>query len=568
MSQPRQNHSAINLDEKCELELLREENARLQASNSELYGYIRHKVDDLLSIIGTKTLKPEDFDDLGLVEFDPLGIISNAFEHVLKNLRATNQKLHFAHDEIQTVFDTVGAAILVLNPQGCVVSYNQKTQDLLIGRDVDVTGKSCQEYICRNQTPDERCMFKKVSSKGREQHFNNWDFNGNSYNVVGRPMFDETGQLSHVVMSYSDVSARRNAETAMFLALTETQEVNAKLHGILNSVADSVLVTDATGQIVLMNRRAEELLGLCLADKRAQPQIDLLPHQELVDFLRMAPAQSQDLLVKDFSFSGASGQEHIHQARATVINTTKTGFKGCITILHEVTQEREIDRMKSDFISTAAHELRTPLTTILGYADLLLMEEEWSPVEQRNYLELIQSKAERLGDIVGDLLDISRIESGEGLDLEAKPCDLVLFCKEVLQGFHLQAAAHEFVIDIVSPTMILADRFAFLQILENVISNAVKYSPQGGIIKLSAVEKDGLCQLSVADQGLGMTSDQMERAFDKFYRADATNTAISGTGLGLTIVNLLVEAQHGLVHIASVPGQGTTVTLTFPSVCD
>jgi len=382
--------------------------------------------------------------------------------------------------------------------------------------------------------------------------------------VVGRPMFDENGEISHVVISYLDVTARRDAEVTVLKALTETQEANAKLHGLLRSVADSIVVTDAGGQVVLMNRRAEELFGLCLADRRVTLSMEALPHRELVIFLQSASKKKNGLQIKDFVFPVQSGRDRIYQARASVIDSTKTDFRGCVTILHDVTEEREIELMKSEFVSTAAHELRTPLATIIGYADLLLMKDDWSSDERKEYLELIQTKAERLGDIVGDLLDISRIESGEGVKLKPELCHLDELCKEIVRNFECQSRGHEFIVEAEDPTDVFADRFALLHILENVISNAVKYSPDGGLIKITISRRNCRCQCVISDQGIGMTSAQLEKIYDKFYRVDATDTAISGTGLGMTIVKHLVEAQGGKINISSTPGTGTAVTLSFP----
>ena len=216
MISKRSQDNVLNSEEHRELELLREENARLIKVNCEAFDYIRNKVNSLLEVVGTKSLKPEELDDHSLVEFDPIGIVANTFQHVLKNLQETNQKLHFAHNEIKTVFETVGAAVLVLDPTGRVISYNQKVRDLMLHSDVDICGKKCREYICRKDVELERCVFERVMSNCREQRFNGWDLKGRSFDVIGRPMFDETGNITHVVMAYHDVSARREAQADRF----------------------------------------------------------------------------------------------------------------------------------------------------------------------------------------------------------------------------------------------------------------------------------------------------------------------------------------------------------------
>jgi two-component system phosphate regulon sensor histidine kinase PhoR len=547
-----------------ELELLREENARLTRVNHEVFDYIRSKVNSLLQVIGTKSLRPEELDDQSLIEFDPVGILAETFQHVLQNLQETNKKLHFAHDEIQAVFETVGSAVMVLDPQGRIVSYNQKVRDLMLDGDVDMHGKECREYVCQNNPEESRCMFQAVKKNKREQHFSDWSLGGRNFDVIGRPMFNQSGEITHYVLSYHDVTARHEAQNALLESLNETQEAKAKIHGILRSAADGILVTDAANNLVLINRRAEELIGFCFVAENVTTQIDCIPHDDLVQLLRKGANNGQETYTEDLSFQLLGQPTCICQARVTVIRSAEDTFKGCIMLLHDVTEQRVLDRMKDEFISTAAHELRTPLATIIGYADLLLMQDHCRPEEQTEYLGQILKKAERLGEIVSDLLDISRIESGVGAQLDQKPGRLDKLCDEVVKSFQLQSSEHSFVTDFPSSEVTLNfDRYAMMQILENLLSNAVKYSPEGGEVRITLQLKESECLLSVSDQGIGMSSDQIMRVFDKFYRVDATNTAIAGTGLGLTIVKHLVEALSGEINITSTPGHGSTVAITL-----
>lgn len=563
--QPR-SQDMVKKSEQSELALLYAENARLAEINREAFDYIRRKANSLLEVVGTKRLRPEEMDDYSLIGFDPIGIVAQTFQHVLENLQFTNQKLRFAHDEIRTVFDTVGAALLVLDPQGKVVSCNQKVRDLMLEDDVDVLGKRCRDSICHNNTDHERCVFEFVMRTRREQSFDDWELNEHRFDVIGRPMFDAAGKITHVVMAYHDVSARRDAQNALLQALNETQEVNTRIHSILRSAADGILVTDADKNVVLINRRAEELIGLSAMQQGAFTKIDCIPHDGLVTLLRKVPIDGQDTFIADLTFQLPGHSPCVCQATITAIKSSNNEFNGCITILRDVTEQRTIDRMKNEFVSTAAHELRTPLATIIGYTDLLMMKNDFSPEQKGEFIKLIQKKAERLGDIVSDLLDISRIEAGEGVQLDPKPHRIDQLCEEVVKGFQLQTKEHDFVLELsqASGITVVSDRFAMMQILENLLSNAVKYSPRGGEIHISCQLENGTCVLTVGDQGLGMTSEQVVRIFDKFYRVDATNTAISGTGLGMTIVKHLVEAQAGQVSITSSVGKGTTVTITLP----
>lgn len=552
-------------EDRSELIALREENTRLTRLNQDAFAYIRAKVDSLLEVVGTRGLRPEELDDHSLIALDPIGIVSHTFKHVLENLQQTNRKLHFAHDEIQTVFDTVGAAVMVLDPQGIIVTYNQRTRDWLLGGDFDIHGKKCLDAVCQGHRDDPRCVFFLVMKNCREQQFSNWSFQGRSFDVIGRPMFDEDGEITHVVLAYHDVTARRKAEDDLLLSLKETQEANAKIHGLLRSAADGILITDAEGRVVLINQCAEELLGVSLKGKISPLAIDMIPHAGVVSLLHEAQLCLQETSSDDLLFELGSAPR-IFQARTSVLLSPQDGFNGSVTLLHEVTEQRAIDRMKNEFISTAAHELRTPLATIIGYADLLLMDHTYPKEQQQEFLLHIHSKAERLAEIVNNLLDISRIESGVEIQLDRKPQNLEKLCEEVVLGHRSQPSAHDFVLDFPPPPgiQIMVDRYALMQVFENLVSNAMKYSPRGGTIRITGRIENGSCHLSVSDQGVGMRSDQLARVFDKFYRADASNTAISGTGLGMTIVKHLVEAHAGQVTLDSVLGKGTIVTITLP----
>jgi signal transduction histidine kinase len=292
-----------------------------------------------------------------------------------------------------------------------------------------------------------------------------------------------------------------------------------------------------------------------------------LPCRQLADLLSGRPQRGNDVLIQDLALAGDDGEERIYQARIAVVRSEDGDYRGRITLLHDVTRERELDRMKSDFVSTAAHELRTPLSTILGYTELMLIQSDQSREHFSEYLQLIQDKAENLAQIVGDLLDISRIEAGEGLQLSFERCDLEKICRHVVEEFSIDLRGHRFFTDFPKePILIEADRYALIQVLENIIGNAIKYSPGGGEIRLAGEVEGGVCRLSISDTGLGVQPGHLDRVFEKFYRVDATNTAISGTGLGLTIVKYLVEAHRGTVRLESQPAKGTTVRLELPLV--
>lgn len=235
--------------------------------------------------------------------------------------------------------------------------------------------------------------------------------------------------------------------------------------------------------------------------------------------------------------------------------------------LRDVTHETEVDRMKSEFLSTAAHELRTPMTSIYGFAELL-KHRMMRPEMQADLIDTIHRQAELMIAIINELLDLARIEARRGKDFELEVLDLGALVKAQLRDFKPpeQRPAPSFEPG-PDPVWVQVDRNKIAQALGNVVSNAYKYSPQGGAVALRLItgERDGqrLVGIETQDQGIGMTPAQLARIGERFYRADASGN-IPGTGLGMSIVKEIVELQGGHMTLHSEHGSGTTVTLWLP----
>jgi len=232
--------------------------------------------------------------------------------------------------------------------------------------------------------------------------------------------------------------------------------------------------------------------------------------------------------------------------------------------MHDVTPQREAVRVKSDFVATVAHEFQTPLATILGFSELL-QDGALGEEERRDALQLIIRKTENLSQMVDELLDLARLESGRSLTLDKEPCDVDQLLAESVDSFRRRVTTHRFVLEASGKTcIVVADRKRLGQVLENLLSNAVKYSGEGSTVHLGVRCGDQRCSIMIRDEGVGMSPEQLEHVFDKFYRVNATNTAPAGTGLGLFIARSIVAAHDGEIRIFSTPGQGTTVTVSLP----
>jgi PAS domain S-box-containing protein len=387
-----------------------------------------------------------------------------------------------------------------------------------------------------------------------------------TYLSVKFPLLNEE-EIPYAVGGIStDITDRKKTEEALRTSLREIAESREKIRAIFRSVSEGLIVTDSRNRLVMINRAAEELLGVTFKAVWNQPIGAVIEDSFLRSRLESALTQSTKEGQFDFELPGkGSGRPRFMRARTAAIRDNSGRASGVITILLDLTRERELDRMKTEFISTAAHELRTPLTGILGFAELLLTRDDLNGEARDKYVRHIFDQARALRRIVGDLLDISRIESGQPLPLNKDHFDLGALVRDLVDTFREQSALHRFEIDLGEvPSSLVADVHKIREVLENILQNAVRYSPEGGKIRISGEGWEGFYRVAVTDEGIGMSTEVAARVFDKFYRANASTTAAGGLGLGMSIVKQIVEAHEGRIWVESEPGRGTVVRFTLP----
>jgi PAS domain S-box-containing protein len=357
-------------------------------------------------------------------------------------------------------------------------------------------------------------------------------------------------------------------------ALYDTEEARDKIDSILKSVAEGLIVTDIYDRIILMNSAAEDLLNTRFSEVYGRHIDNAIQDIKLREQFKSALEKKKTGYCFDFELPGEN-KKHPRIIRArTSMMPNKTGrHTGIIIIIYDVTYEREIDRMKSEFISIAAHELKTPLTSILGFSEILMKHKDLSEEKKIKYLNYINEQSNKLANIIDDLLNISRIESGLGFSINKAPCNINKIILEAIDYFQELCPARRFDITLPEKSVeITADKDKIDQALKNIISNAIKYSPENSHVCLSArviqeikaKRKQSEIEISVADKGIGMTSEQSKKIFDKFYRVDSSDKAIPGSGLGMHIVKNIVEAHDGRIWVESKFEKGTTVTFTLP----
>jgi PAS domain S-box-containing protein len=341
-----------------------------------------------------------------------------------------------------------------------------------------------------------------------------------------------------------------------------------KMEAIVNQMGDGVVILDALGKIILVNEAAENLTGL-----NADEVIGISceeAYQNIAGtfkiFLPETPKKEIEEIFKEEGIIAREGDETHLRSVYSFVKSFDGKPLGWVILLHDISEEKKQEQSKNDFLSIVSHDLRTPLTAIKGYAATLLrFEERLTPELRRDSLNAINSEMDRFARLLDNLLDLSRIESGR-LSIHMMPFNLKEMASRVVEMFKVSAQNHKFALNFPeSYPEAYGDPDQVEQVLNNLMSNAVKYSPTGGIIEISGSEKKERLYLSVKDQGMGIPQDQLEKIFERYHRVDSKAARlVSGTGLGLYISKKLIEAQGGKIWVESQVGSGSTFYLTLP----
>ena len=373
------------------------------------------------------------------------------------------------------------------------------------------------------------------------------------------PVATPEGEVTHYIGVQSDVTERERARFAL-------AERSARLNAVFDLSPDGFVVFDREGQLVYCNQSFVQMTGW----DASQPC-------DIAGFDRAfgALCDPQHLPAPVAASHGRAGTqsetlELLRPERRTLARVARLNLGGhgeSILYFRDVTHETEVDRMKSEFLTTAAHELRTPMASIFGFAELML-KRPVPPERQRDVMETIHRQASLLINMVNELLDLARIEARQGKDFRIVEHELGTLLQETAAGMMVHGDPRKVEVHAGhGDVRLMIDRDKTRQAITNVLSNAFKYSPGGGPVRIDTLvrEHQGSRQVgvSVTDSGIGITAAQKARLFERFYRADPSGN-IPGTGLGLCLVREIMELQRGQIEVESEAGIGTRVTLWFP----
>lgn len=373
------------------------------------------------------------------------------------------------------------------------------------------------------------------------------------------PVLDTFGRIIGVSKIVRDISAQKQAKKAL---RESTQLVNS----IVETVVDGIITIDSHGKILSFNNAAQRMFGYEQFEAIGAYAKTLMPEPYAAEHVSFLAHYRQTKVARGVGLARESlGQRKdgsTFPIELTVCEMQQPGDSLFVGIVRDLTERKQIERMKGEFVSTVSHELRTPLTSIRGALGLILGKfSDGLPAKARQLLETANRNSDRLTLLINDILDLEKIQSGQ-LDFEFKALDLLATAQQAIaanEGYGQHHGVSLRLVESPPSAFVWADAHRLLQVFSNLISNAVKYSPAGGTVEVKVRRRDGHFRVSVRDYGRGIPQEFRSRIFQRFAQADSSDTREKGgTGLGLSITKAIIERHGGSIDFVSEAGTGTT----------
>ena len=368
-----------------------------------------------------------------------------------------------------------------------------------------------------------------------------------------------SSEITNITNNLNDLSE------VIRLTQENLEQESKRLHSILSYMTDGVLATNRRGQIIMINDMAKRQLGVERDDALNQNILELLKIEEEYE-LRDLITQSPELMIYSQNVNG----EYISLRVRFALIRRESGFiSGLVAVLHDTTEQEKEERERRLFVSNVSHELRTPLTSVKSYLEALDEGALTEPVAP-DFIKVSLDETNRMMRMVTDLLHLSRIDN-ETSHLDVELINFTAFITFILNRFDKMRSQedekkYELVRDYpINSVWIEIDTDKMTQVIDNILNNAIKYSPDGGKITVSMKTTDDQMILSISDQGLGIPKQDLPKIFDRFYRVDrARSRAQGGTGLGLAIAKEIIKQHKGFIWAKSEYGKGSTFTIVLP----
>jgi len=394
---------------------------------------------------------------------------------------------------------------------------------------------------------------------------------------IGMIMIDEKDELADLVADINHyltqvknhVQENRFQQKELEMQARVSEAERRQTEAVIFSISEAVLVTDKFDRIMMANHAAQKLFGFTL-NQNERPSLDeVISHRELLELIQNTRQPNNHNATRLLDWPDPQkGKTLSLKVMLSGVLDNDNNIIGVVVVIHDMTAESEIARLKDDFVSSVSHELKTPLAGISAYAEMLTDGEANSEMEWREFCETIQEQAKRLNRLIDNILNISRIESGL-MQINREKINLNQTIENVIANMRASAREKDIEIefepypDDISTS---ADQDMIFQAVMNLVSNALKYSPPGQKVQIrTGVNDKNQAVLQVQDHGGGIPPGDLDRIFDKFYRAKQNTHRAGGTGLGLHLVKQIVETVHaGRVKVETIQQKGSTFSILLP----
>ena len=387
---------------------------------------------------------------------------------------------------------------------------------------------------------------------------------GVGWRAAGAPPNEAQGVLERLADRAAIALAQAELLTREQAALRQAHLERASLAAIFDSLEDAVYTTDPAGHVTRLNRQAAAWAGVGADAALGRPAAAVFP---LVDAVgRPVGEPSAEAPAEEVFLRRPRGDPLPVQPATSPIRDAAGAVVGTVRVLRDLRARRQVEQLKATIISLVSHELRTPLAHIKGYASTLLQPDvDWDAETRRDFIAGIERQADRLGRLIGDLLEISRLDAGGAGQLERVPVAPATLIERGLRQAAPNATGHAIAVGVPDDLpAVSADPGHVERVVSNLVENAAKYSPAGAPIAVEAARRDGAVEFAVRDQGPGLSDEEQAHLFERFYRSPRVKHRTPGTGLGLAICKEIVEAHGGRIWAQSQEGQGSAFCFTLP----
>ena len=369
------------------------------------------------------------------------------------------------------------------------------------------------------------------------------------------------------VSTQDEMGSLAKSLNLLFRQVQENMEVikneQNKITAIISSMNEGVIACDTDSRILLINKSIEDIFSVAAADCQNKMLLEAIRNNELDEILNLTLRSGQ---AQQSELSILVPIQKIFQIYASPLKKEDQTV-GAVLVLHDITELKHLENVRKEFISNVSHELKTPLTSIKGFIETLLAGALEDKNNNRRFLTIIQDHADRLGKLINDILELSKLESKE-IKLDIKPVALPEIIRKTVETFTPQLVKSKVTCSVnIKDTLPLvqADQDKIAQVLINLIDNAIKFNKENGSITVTSAIQDDSIKISISDTGMGLPEKDLPRIFERFYRVDkARSRDLGGTGLGLSIVKHIIEAHHGQTGVESIQEQGSTFWFTLP----